>query len=108
MSRENFQFLVNELFRLPTTIADGSTLATLPVPSTALPRAKPLPKPKPLTKWEKFARAKGIVKRKRGSHVFNEEMQEWRPRYGKKSAKNDPMNNWITELGPGDDINSLN
>lgn len=47
------------------------------------------------------------MKRKDGSHLYDEARQEWRPRHGSKSAKNDPMNNWITELKPGQKIEDL-
>ena len=58
--------------------------ATLPPPVTRLPRAKPLPAPKAMTRWEAYAKEKGITKRKRDRMIFDEEMQEWRPRYGYK------------------------
>jgi regulator of ribosome biosynthesis len=57
---------------------------TLPAPTTTLPREKPLPKPKEETRWEKFAKEKGIVKRKRERMVFDETAQEWKPRFGFK------------------------
>jgi hypothetical protein len=54
----------------------------LPPPSTRLPREKPLPRPKPPTKWEEYAKKKGIVKRKRSQRVWDEEQGEWRGRHG--------------------------
>lgn len=65
-----------------------------------------VPVPKPPTRWEKFAQIKGITKRQT-SQVYDEGRQEWRPRYGPKSSKNDPMNDWITELKPGQSIDDL-
>ena len=56
-------------------------MAHLPKPSAPLPRAKPLPKPREPTKWEAFAQRKGIVKRKRGREVFDEEAGEYRRRH---------------------------
>ena len=56
--------------------------ASLPAPVTKLPRSLPLPAPKALTRWEQYAKEKGIVKRKRDRMVFDEEMQDFRPRYG--------------------------
>ena len=106
--RDNLQLLVDDLFQLPTTISDVGPLAALPAPITALPRAKSIPKAKEPTRWEKFAKAKGIVKRKKGSHEYDEEKGEWRPRHGAKSRKNDRMAGWITELKPGQDISELN
>lgn len=107
LARDNLQLLVNDLWKLPTTSSDVGPLVTLPVPTAALPRAKPVPVAREPTRWEKFARAKGIVKRKKGSHEYDEERREWRPRHGAKSSKNDPMANWITELKPGQDINDI-
>jgi len=54
----------------------------LPGPATRLPREKPLPKPRPPTKWEAYAKSKGIVKRKRSARVWDEEQGEWRGRHG--------------------------
>lgn len=104
LTRDNTQLLINDLFKLPTSSSDVGAIAALPEPTTAIPRAKPVPKPKELTRWEKFAKAKGIVKRKKGSHLYDEDAQKWRPRHGAKSKKNDSMANWITELKPGQTI----
>lgn len=49
-----------------------------------LPREKPLPKDKPLTRWEKFAKTKGILNRKRDRMVYDEESGEYKPRWGYK------------------------
>ena len=64
-ARDGVQTLVASLFSLPTTSSEDGPLAQLPPPTTQLPRAKPLPKPKPLTKWEQFAKAKGIQHKKK-------------------------------------------
>ena len=61
-------------------------VAQLPKPTTPLPRAKPVPQPRQPTKWEAFAQRKGIVKRKRGREVFDEEAGEYRRRHGYKRA----------------------
>ncbi|KAF1779794.1 Ribosomal biogenesis regulatory protein [Phytophthora cactorum] len=53
-------------------MSDMGPLAQLPVPETVIPREKPLPKPKVETKWEKFAKEKGIDKRKKSRKVFDE------------------------------------
>nr|XP_027203995.1 ribosome biogenesis regulatory protein homolog [Dermatophagoides pteronyssinus] len=42
-----------------------------------LPRAKPIPKPKPPTKWEQFARSKGITKKKKERMVWDTVNNEW-------------------------------
>jgi regulator of ribosome biosynthesis len=77
--------------------SDLGPLHVLPVPtnninpttphnliSFPLPRANPLPQPKPLTKWEKFAKEKGIKKKKRERMIYDEDHQEYRPRFGYK------------------------
>jgi regulator of ribosome biosynthesis len=61
-------------------------IAHLPEPTTALPRAKPLPRPRAPTKWEQFAQRKGIVKKKRSKEVWDEESGEYRRRFGYKRA----------------------
>lgn len=76
------QTLVNALFSLPSERIPLGRVVELPAPSTQLPRAKPLPKPKEPTKWEQFAKAKGIVKRKRSKLVQDEATGEWKRRHG--------------------------
>ncbi|KAI8993186.1 ribosomal biogenesis regulatory protein [Pilobolus umbonatus] len=87
LTRDNTQLLVNELFKLPVQSADAGVLAQLPNRISILPREKPLPKDKPLTRWEKFAKVKGIQNKKRDRMVLNEETGEYSPRWGYKGAK---------------------
>lgn len=99
-SREVAQALLNALFQLPvSSVPDVGAVVALPKPSSALPREKPLPKGKEMTKWEKFAKTKGIVKRKRSAKTFDENTKEWTPRHGAKSAKHADMANWCKEVG---------
>ncbi|KAJ2234200.1 Rhodanese- sulfurtransferase [Coemansia sp. RSA 1286] len=100
LSREGAQQLVNELFSLPTTVDEDSYYATLPKPTTVLPREKPVPKEKPMTRWEKFAKIKGIQKRKTSGKVFDEATGEWRLKYGFKGVNNDDQKPWLIEV-PG-------
>ena len=98
-TRNSTQHLINTIFQLPIERhATYGPLASLPEFLTQLPREKPLPKPKPLTKWEKFARAKGIVKRKKDRLVFDEERQEWVPRWGFQGKNKDLENQWLVEV----------
>ena len=89
------QALLGELFQLPSVTLDGdgsgagdvaqsgsSMFVQLPKPEFKLPRAQPPPEPKPETKWEKFAKEKGIVKRKRDRMVWDEKHKEFRPEMG--------------------------
>ena len=40
-----------------------------------------IPKAKPLTRWQKFAQEKGIVKKKRSVMEYDELREEYRPRF---------------------------
>jgi regulator of ribosome biosynthesis len=100
-ARNGVQTLIATLFSLPTDPSPEGPLAQLPPPTTPLPRAKPLPKPKPPTKWEKFAAAKGIQRRRREKKIWDEEKQEWVNRWGKDGkSKRKP---WITEVPADND-----
>ena len=48
---------------------EDAVLAELPAPIYRLPREKPVPEEKAETKWEKFAKTKGITKTKRSRMV---------------------------------------
>lgn len=105
ITRDNCQLLMNALYALPRHVDEANDadrtpgrLTTLPKPTTTLPREKPVPVEKPQTRWEKFAAAKGIQKRKRSAKVFDEASGEWKYRYGSRSAKNDPMADWCEEV----------
>lgn len=98
VARDGVQALVASLFSLPTKPSPDGPLAQLPPPTTALPRAKPLPKPKPLTKWEKFANAKGIQHKRREKKVWDEERQEWVDRWGWKGANKMEETQWLSEV----------
>lgn len=90
--------ILGALFGLPTQSSDDGPIASLPPPTTALPRAKPLPKPKPPTKWERFAAAKGIQKTKRDRREWDEERQEWVNRWGWNGKNKDKEEQWIHEV----------
>ena len=60
----------------------------LPAPVTILPRFRPLPKKKALTKYEKWAKEKGIQKKKKRSKlVWDETTKDWVFRWGAKGRK---------------------
>lgn len=99
LARDNAQLLFNALFELPTEQDADGLMAVLPKSVMQLPRAKPLPTPKPKTTWQKFAEKKGIEPRaKRSAMVWSEELQEFRPRHGPKSAKHHPLHDWVQEV----------
>lgn len=97
-ARDGAQAIINALWSLPTTPSQDGPVAKLPLPTTQLPRAKPLPKPKPLTKWEKFAKAKGIQHKNRDKKEWDEEKQEWVNRWGWKGKNKDKEEQWLTEV----------
>ncbi|KAJ1552376.1 Rhodanese- sulfurtransferase, partial [Nowakowskiella sp. JEL0078] len=57
-----------------------------------------LPKEKLQTRWEKFAAAKGIQKKRKTKAKYDEDSGEWRSAYGYGSKKNDDLNDWIIEV----------
>lgn len=78
---------------------DLGPLAALPAPQYPfLPREKPLPKPKPETKWEKFAKRKGIANTKKDKLVWDDETKEWVPKWGYKGKNKKEEDQWIHEL----------
>ena len=63
-----------------------------------LPSMRVLPAAKKETRWEKFAKEKGIQNRKRARMLWDEEAQEWRPRWGYKRAKGGVEEQAIVEV----------
>ncbi|KAJ4844619.1 hypothetical protein Tsubulata_023445 [Turnera subulata] len=86
---ELVQEIADYLFNLPSTEDVDGPIVKLPPPSTKLPREKPLPKPKPPTKWELFAKAKGIQKKKKDKVVWDEQTETWKRRYGYDRVNDD-------------------
>ncbi|ESP03800.1 hypothetical protein LOTGIDRAFT_110056 [Lottia gigantea] len=98
LARDNTQLLFNQLWMLPVERVDNTVLAKLPKAKTLIPREKRLPKPRPETKWEKFAKAKGIHKKKgKDKMAWDEQHKEFRPRYGYNRA-NDDTKDWLIEM----------
>ncbi|OJD24671.1 hypothetical protein ACJ73_03959 [Blastomyces percursus] len=113
-ARDGAQSLLNQLLTtcpITATPRDG-ILLSLPARNTLLPRFKPLPGPKQPTKWELFARKKGIGKynKKLGSGggsaeaerrkklVYDEASGEWVPRWGYKGKNKSGENDWLVEV----------
>lgn len=93
------QGLINALWERPTTVTDDGIMASLPEVTTVLPREKPLPKVKDLTKWEKFAKSKGIASKPRKHRMqFDEDKQEFAPTWGYKGKNNELQNQAIIEI----------
>merc|ERR1719147_4956 len=68
-------------------------------PTTIIPREKPMPKPKAMTKWEKYAKDKGIVKKKKKDRlVWDDVVSKWVPQFGYKKVVNEQQKNWMMPL----------
>jgi len=80
--------LIAALFALPTKSSDVGPIAQLPGTSYVLPRAKTPPEPKEDSKWDKFAKEKGIEQKKRSRKEWDEDLGEWTVRYGRDSRHN--------------------
>ncbi|XP_052069992.1 ribosome biogenesis regulatory protein homolog isoform X2 [Mytilus californianus] len=97
LSRDNTQILINRIWQLPTHREDEVVVAELPDVKTPIPREKPVPKKRKATKWEEYARMKGINKKKKGRMVYDEQSKEYKPRWGYKRA-NDDTKDWLIEV----------
>lgn len=87
VARSGVEPLVHAIFSAPSEYTDVGRLIELPKPTVAMPREKVIPKEREPTKWEKYAKEKGISKKRRSRLVFHEPTGEYLPRYGKNSAK---------------------
>ena len=115
-ARDGAQCLLNQLLTTCniTSSAEHGVLLSLPPPNTPLPRHKPLPTPKPPTKWELFARKKGIGKysnkpgaaltdkERRKKLVYDEASGEWVPRWGYKGKNKAEDDQWLVEVDEKD------
>lgn len=98
-ARDGTQLLLNAILSCPIQSTNEGVLITLPEPTTRLPREKPVPAESAETKWAKFARLKGIKAKKRdGKMVFDEEKEDWVPKWGYKGQNKDAETAWAVEL----------
>ncbi|BEI91584.1 uncharacterized protein CcaverHIS019_0404040 [Cutaneotrichosporon cavernicola] len=97
------QALLGGLFTLQTKSTEQGPVVKLPEPEFKLPREKPLPKPKPLTKWERFANAKGISHSKKDKKVWDDDKQEWVNRWGRDGKNREGEDQWLHEYKSNDD-----
>ncbi|KAK1921142.1 ribosome biogenesis-related protein [Papiliotrema laurentii] len=95
--------LLSSLFALDTHSTPLGPVFRPPPPTTLLPREKPLPKPKPPTKWERFAKERGISHRKKERDVWDEERQEWVRRWGRGGKNKEGEEQWLHEVKAKDD-----
>ncbi|RUS78108.1 hypothetical protein EGW08_014116 [Elysia chlorotica] len=97
LTRDATQALFNSLWKLPVEQKDGAYLITLPESKTWMPREKPVPKKKAPTKWEEYAKTKGILNKKKSRMVWDEPSQQYKPRWGYQRA-NDDTKDWVIEV----------
>lgn len=100
IARDGAQALINQLLGTceAKSTSDGVHLV-LPAPTTQLPREKPIPAEKAPTKWELFAKKKGIKDKKReGKMVYDEASGEWVPKWGYKGKNKEADNGWLVEV----------
>lgn len=99
--------LLAGLWKLETERTDAGPRAILPsYYETVTPRELPPPALKAETRWEKFAKERGIApKEKRSRKVWDEATGEWayRTGYQKASSENDPMSWPIMEVRKNQD-----
>ena len=95
--------LFDRIFDCPVESSDVGPLVVLPSENSMMPRSHKLAEEKPDTKWEKFAKEKGIKKKKRDRMVFDEDSDEFKPRFGYKRVKNGVEDLPIVEVKAGQD-----
>ncbi|KAF8659996.1 hypothetical protein HU200_058080 [Digitaria exilis] len=83
------QAVADALFALQPTEDREGPIVQLPPPTVRVPREKHLPRPKPPTKWELFAKSKGITKRKKNKREWDEQTQSWKRTYGYDRVNDD-------------------
>jgi regulator of ribosome biosynthesis len=98
LTRDNVQLLINGIWELPTERVEEQIVAKLPKPTFDLPRARRLPTPRQPTKWEEFAKKKGIKKRTKDKKVWDEELDKWVPTYGYLKNKAEKEKDWCIEV----------
>lgn len=104
LARDGAQSLINQLLSTcPLSSTSDGVLLSLPAPSTALPREKPVPQPKAPTKWERFAEKKGIkpkTREQRRNLQFDEDSGEWKRKWGYQGLNKKGEDDWLVEVDP--------
>lgn len=104
LARENTQLLINSIWSLPTERVEEVIVAKFPPPTYKLPREKPLPLPKVPTKWEKYAKEKGITKSKKKDRlIWDDIVKKWVPQFGYKKKQVENEKNWCIPIKEGPD-----
>ncbi|KAF7995779.1 hypothetical protein HCN44_006886 [Aphidius gifuensis] len=102
LNKDNTQLLINDIFSLETERKDNELIVKLPKICTSLPRARTMPKQKVPTKWQQFAKEKGIKNKKKPKLNWDEELTKWIPTFGYKKNAAEYQKNWVVELTTGD------
>ncbi|GAW14297.1 hypothetical protein ANO14919_036980 [Xylariales sp. No.14919] len=110
-ARDGAQGLINQILTAcPISSTPQGVLLSLPPPSTALPREKPLPEAKAPTKWEQFAAKRGIKpktreQRRMKAQKYNEETGQWEKTWGynkdgriDRKEKGIVQQDWLVEV----------
>lgn len=109
IARDDVQTILNKLYvSEDLETREGSKFLKLPPPSTILPRAKMIPQPKAPTKWERFAKSKGIKPKssnRREKQSWDDNASKWIPRYGYKRAEHEEQKDWLIEIPDNGDPN---
>ncbi|KAK0733948.1 ribosomal biogenesis regulatory protein, partial [Lasiosphaeria miniovina] len=102
VARDGAQVLINQLLTAcPISATSDGVLLSLPPPSTALPREKPVPAAKAETKWAAFAKRRGIAPKSREQRrnlQFDQETGEWGRKWGYKGANKAGQDDAIIEV----------
>ncbi|XP_076059248.1 ribosome biogenesis regulatory protein homolog [Oratosquilla oratoria] len=98
LARDGVQALLTKVWDLPSQRTENMIYASLPTPTTRLPREKKVPKGKALTRWEQFAREKGFNRRKKDKKVWDDTLKKWIPRFGFKKVQAEKEKNWVREV----------
>lgn len=56
-----------------------------------------------MTKWERFAKEKGISHKRRDKKVWDDEAQDWVARWGRNGKNKETEQAWIREVKQGED-----
>jgi regulator of ribosome biosynthesis len=101
-ARDGTQALINQLLLTCPIKADkDGVVLSLPGVSTALPREKPIPAAKPETKWQAFAKRKGIkpkTREQRRNIQYNDATGDWERKWGYKGANKAGQDDPIIEV----------
>ncbi|CAK9290300.1 unnamed protein product [Gordionus sp. m RMFG-2023] len=111
ITHANVKQLLNRINKLESERKEDVIVVKLPPCETRLPREKRIPIAKPNTKWEAFAKSKGIKDKKKERMVFDEVTKSWKPAWGYNRANDEKTKNWLIELpdnaNPFDDAFAL-